>query len=611
MSKTLFLSLILVAMAHSHALSQMPPFRLSLDGEWQFAADPKGVGLTDQWFLDSVDRSSWQPVQVPAFWETYPGMSNYDGWGWFMKTVRIEKNNDPLSIYFAGVDDDAVVWVNGVEVGSHTGYSDPFAVDTGSALREGDNTVVVLVKDYSGGGGMYKPVTIIDSRRIEELLKSDYFGKPALRSADWVKDAVVYSVYLRSFSPEGTFAGLERRLSELQELGVTVLWLLPIHPVGEKNRKGALGSPYAVQDYYGINPEFGTMNDFRRLVTAAHKNGMKIIIDLVANHTAWDSKLITEHPEWFVKDRSGKIVAPNPDWTDVAKLDYSRSGLRKYMIEMMCWWVREVNIDGFRCDVAELVPTSFWNEARVRLNKIKPVMMLSEGSIPEHHMSAFDVTYSWNIYDQLLPILSGKRPATTIDRLLRNEFLAFPTGALRLRFTTNHDKNVYDAPAIEKFGPAGLKVATVLTNTLPGIPLIYTGEEVANDQRLNLFEKVNVDWRRPREMGKLIQTLTRLRKEHKSISRGEMIRVPSTEDQQVFGFFRSAGSDRVFVVLNLSAIPVNATLAIPMDRVFPRREKIEMDEIFSKTSTQVEKDGEKGEMEVELEAYGYRVYTMK
>jgi len=598
-------------MAHSYALSQIPPFRLSLDGEWQFAADPKGVGVTDQWFLDPADRSAWQPVQVPAFWETYPGMSHYDGWGWFMKTVRIEKNNDPLSLYFAGVDDDAVVWVNGVEVGSHTGYSDPFAVDIGSALREGDNSVVVLVKDYAGGGGIYKPVTIIDSRRIEEMLKSDYFGKPALRSADWVKDAVVYSVYLRSFSPEGTFTSLERRLPELQELGVTVLWLLPIHPVGEKNRKGALGSPYAVQDFYGINPEFGTMKDFRRLVTAAHKQGMKIIIGLVANHTAWDSKLIKEHPEWFVKDVSGKIVAANPDWTDVAKLDYSRAGLRKYMIEMMCWWVREVNIDGFRCDVAELVPTGFWNEARGRLNKIKPVMMLSEGSIPEHHMSAFDVTSSWNIYDQLLPILGGKRPATTIDRLLRNEYLAFPTGALRLRFTTNHDKNVYDAPAIEKFGPAGLKAATVLTHTLPGIPLIYTGEEVANDRRLSLFEKVNVDWRRPREMGKLMQALNRLRKEHKSISRGEMIRVPSTEAQLIFSFFRSAGNDRVLVVLNLSANPVNATLAIPMDRLFPRRENIELNEIFSKTSTQVEKEEEEAEMEVEMEGYGYRVYTVK
>ncbi|RPH37752.1 hypothetical protein EHM92_01875 [bacterium] len=610
MLKTI-VSLILVAMVHSQAGSQTPPFRLSLDGEWRFAPDSQAVGVTQQWYLDSTDHSSWRPVQVPAFWETYPGMANYDGWGWFMKTVRIEQTDGPLSIYFAGVDDDAVVWVNGVEVGSHTGYSDPFSVDVSSAVRNGDNSVVVLVKDYSGGGGIYKPATLIDSRRIEELLKSAYFGKPALRSADWVKDAVIYSVYLRSFSPEGTFAGLERRLPELQELGTTVLWLLPIHPVGEKNRKGSLGSPYSVRDYFAINPEFGTMSDFRRLVAAVHKSGMKIIIDLVANHASWDSKLIQEHPQWFVHDASGKIVSPNPDWTDVARLDYSRPELRKYMIEMMCWWVREVNIDGFRCDVAELVPTSFWNEARSRLNRIKPVMMLSEGSIPEHHMSAFDITYSWNIYDQLLPILSGKRPASTPDQLLRNEHLAFPTGALRLRFTTNHDKNYWDAPAVQKFGPAGLKAATVLVNTLPGVPLIYTGEEVANDRRLSLFEKVNVDWRRPREMGKLIQALTRLRKDHKAISRGEMIRISSDEDQQVYSFFRSAGSDRVFVVLNLSESPVDAKLTIPMDRLFPRRPKIELKEIFSREVVEVENEEEKGEIEVEMEGYGYRVYTVR
>ena len=281
------------------------------------------------------------------------------------------------------------------------------------------------------------------------------------------------------------------------------------------------------------------------------------------------------------------------------------------MIDMMCWWVRDVGIDGFRCDVAELVPTDFWNEARQRLNKIKPVMMLSEGSIPEHHMKAFDITYSWNIYDQLLPILSGKRPATTLDQLLRNEYLTFPTGALRLRFTTNHDKNAWDSPAVLKFGPEGLKVATVLVNTLPGVPLIYTGEEVANDRKLSLFEKVDVDWRRPRDMGRLFQALDRLRKEHKAISRGEMIRIPSDTDQEVYAFFRSAGSDRVFVVLNLSSSPVEAKITIPMDRLFPRRPKIEMKEIFSGDNVEVKNEEEKGEVEVLMEGYGYNVYTVR
>jgi glycosidase len=238
-------------------------------------------------------------------------------------------------------------------------------------------------------------------------------------------------------------------------------------------------------------------------------------------------------------------------------------------------------------------------------------MMLSEGSIPEHHVSAFDITYSWNIYDQLLPILGGKRPATTVDQLLRNEYLAFPTGALRLRFTTNHDKNAWDSPAVLKFGPAGLKVATVLVNTLPGVPLIYNGEEVANDRKLSLFEKVNIDWRRPREMGKLIQTLDQLRRTHKALSRGEMIKIPSDNDKQVYGFFRTAGSDRVLVVLNLADTPVTAKLAIPMERLFARQTSVQLKEWFSGKVATLENVEEKGEMEVEMEGYGYRVYTVK
>jgi len=267
-------------------------------------------------------------------------------------------------------------------------------VDVRKALRVGGNLLVVLVKDYAGGGGIYKPITLIETSLLDELLKSSFYGTPARPSADWVKDACIYSVYLRSFSREGTFLGLEKRIPELKAMGVTVLWLLPIHPVGVEKRKGRLGSPYAVRDYYGINPEFGTLDDFKRLLATVHKHGMKLIIDLVANHTSWDSKLMKEHPDWFTRDEEGRIVLPNADWTDVAALDYTQPGLRRYMIDMMTYWVKEVGIDGFRCDVAELVPTDFWNDARKELDAIKPIMMLSEGSIPEHHAEAFDLTYS-------------------------------------------------------------------------------------------------------------------------------------------------------------------------------------------------------------------------
>src|SRR5206468_2386676 len=189
--------------------------KITLDGEWLFKVDSSRIGVDQTWFADSLDRSDWQKVQVPEFWEHYPGLATYDGWGWFSRTVRIERTAEPLSLYFAGVDDDARVWVNGIEVGNHSGYSEPFAVKLDSSVRLGDNHIVVLVMDNGGGGGVYKPVTLIETKHLDDLLKSPFHGKPALKSVDWVRDAVIYEVYLRSFSKEGNFAGLERKIPEL------------------------------------------------------------------------------------------------------------------------------------------------------------------------------------------------------------------------------------------------------------------------------------------------------------------------------------------------------------------------------------------------------------
>lgn len=579
-----------------------------LDGEWLFRADSSRIGIEERWYQETADRSLWQRVRVPRFWEGYPGLANYDGWGWYARTFRIENIAEPLSLHFAGVDDDAVVWVNGIEVGSHEGYSDPFALDVGKALKAGENLVVVLVKDYAGGGGIYKPVTLIETSKLDELLKSPFFGTPARQSADWVKEACIYSVYLRSFSKEGTFAGLERRVPELKQMGVTVLWLLPIHPIGKKHRKGRLGSPYSVQDYYAVNPEFGTLADFKRLLATVHKHGMKLIIDLVANHTSWDSKLMQEHPEWFTRDERGNIVSPNSDWTDVADLDYSKPGLRRYMIDMMKWWVNDVGIDGFRCDVAELVPTDFWEQARRELEAIKPVMMLSEGSIPEHHAFAFDVTYSWNVYDALDVLLKGKRPVSLLDQILDIERLQFPVGALRMRFASNHDKNAWDAPAVTKFGLDGAKLAGVLVGTLPGVPMLYTGDEVANDRRLDLFDKVDVDWSRPREVGEVYSTIFHLRKRHKALTEGNMIRLEAKETKNIYAFARVAGEDVVLVVLNFGREAHFTAVSVPVQKVFGSRRTVLLRDVFDGQEAELsDRTGE--QIIVALEPRAYRVFV--
>ena len=583
--------------------------RLSLDGDWFFKADPEQQGITMHWQADSTDKSGWEVHVTPRFWEGYPGMAGYDGWGWYARTFQLPRVGEHLSIHFAGVDDDAQVWVNGIDVGSHTGYSDPFVVDITPAVQEGVNTIVVLVKDYAGGGGIYKPVTLVDTRHLDDLLRSEFADKPARKSAEWVRDAVIYEVYLRSFSKEGTFDGLKRRLPELRNLGVTVLWLMPVHPVGVKNRKGTLGSPYAVQDYYAINPAFGTMADFKLLLAAVHRLGMKLIIDLVANHTSWDSKLMEEHPAWFTHDAQGAIVPPNADWTDVADLDYSHRELRDYMIAMMRWWVKDVGIDGFRCDVAEMVPTDFWEEARAQLNRIKPVMMLSEGSLPEQHLKAFDLTYSWNMYDILPVLLEGKRPVSLIDDILKTESLQFPVGSLRMRFNTNHDKNAWDQPAVLKYGQDGLRLTAVFVNTIPGVPLMYTGEEVANDRKLALFEKVDVDWTRPRDMGDLYTALAKLRREHKALTRGGMTPLHTAHSRDVYAFLRNAGKDKIIVVLNFASAPRFTNVEIPMGKLFPGAASVGLKDWFSGDLQEVKAAGTE-QIVLALEPRDYRVFVV-
>jgi len=584
--------------------------KISLDGPWLFQADSLKAGVQERWYLETHDRAPWKPVATPSFWESYPGLASYDGWGWYARSFVLPRLDVPLSVHFAGVDDEATVWINGVEVGTHSGYSDPFVFNLGGFAREGENTIVLLVRDTGGGGGLYRPVTIVPSAAVEELLRGPYASMRALKSAAWVRDAVLYCVDVRVFTPEGTFAALEKRLPELKALGATVLWLMPVHPIGVRNRKGTHGSPYSVQDYYGVNPEFGTMAQFKSLLSAVHRSGMRLILDLVANHTAWDSRLMREHPEYFTRDASGAIVSPNADWTDVADLDYANPSLRQYMTDMMVWWVRDVGIDGFRCDVAEMVPTDFWNDARARLNRIKPVMMLAEGSLPEHHVKAFDLSYSWNVYDALEGMVRGSRSVRVLDRILETERLQFPAGSLRMRFTTNHDKNFYDAPAVEKFGVDGLALANVLTGTLPGVPMVYNGEEIPNDRRIDHHQKVPIAWKPPYRLTPLFQRLFALRARHPALRHGQMLRVGSSAPDSVYAFLRIAGNDRILVVLNFSPGPLDIRLEIPVGTLFPRQKKAVLENLVTNGSVTLGVDALK-DYALTLPAHGAALFALR
>ncbi len=414
----------------------------------------------------------------------------------------------------------------------------------------------------------------------------------------WSKDAVIYEVNLRQYTPEGTFKAFTEHLPRLKELGVDILWLMPIHPIGEKNRKGDLGSYYSVQDYTALNPDYGTMEDFKELVDKAHSLGMYVILDWVANHTAWDNPWITEHPDWYAKDENGEMIAPF-DWTDVAKLDYENEEMRAAMIDALKFWITEADIDGYRCDVANEVPVDFWNQARPELDKVKKVFMLAESEEVVHHKYAFDMTYSWKLHHLMNSIAKGEKDANDLDTLLKKEGRLFPSDAYRMLFITNHDENSWNGTEFERMGDA-VNTFAVLSFTLPGMPMIYTGQEAAFNRRLEFFEKDSVDWA-DYPLSDFYQKLGELRKENPALwsglDGGKMKRIETSDNESIFVFLRKKDDNLVMILTNLSDQSVEFTLEIEGESKY-------LKDWFSGERIQINKD-----IPIKLEAWEYKVMT--
>ena len=388
-----------------------------------------------------------------------------------------------------------------------------------------------------------------------------YAPQPYVRltTPAWAVDATIYQVNTRQFTPEGTFAAAARQLPRLRDLGVDIVWLMPIHPIGELNRKGTLGSPYAVQDYYRVNPEFGTLDDLKALVADAHALGMHVILDWVANHTAWDNVLVESHPEWYERGWRGEFRSmPWRDWSDIIDLDYRHAGLRRYMAEAMRYWVSEADIDGYRCDVAGFVPVDFWNTVRRELDAIKPVFMLAEWESRDLHAEAFDMTYAWSWYDAVKQVAQGHPNLDPLYVYYSWNESAFPEESLRMTFVSNHDKNAWEGTQFEQFGDA-LEAAIVLSVVGEGVPLIYNGQEAGNEKRLEFFERDPIEWRE-HGLGELYRTAFSLMKANRALRHGRaggrMIHVPNSASSDVFSFVRRKGEDQVFAVFNFSPEPL-------------------------------------------------------
>jgi cyclomaltodextrinase len=385
----------------------------------------------------------------------------------------------------------------------------------------------------------------------------------ARATRDWVRDGLVYEIYPRAFSASGDFNGITARLDDLKQLGVNILWLMPIHPIGELKKKGTIGSPYAVRDYYAINPDYGMKVDFKRLIAEAHRRRMKVIIDVVANHTSWDSVMM-KTPEFYEHDAQGRITYPH-DWSDVAELNYNNPQLRRYMTDMLKYWVREFDLDGFRCDVAEEVPTDFWETARAELEAIKPdIAMLAEGHKPELLLKAFDFDYSWPLHSALTNVLQGRAPASALHAAWEQEFNEWPRGSLHMRFSDNHDER----RAIARFGEPGALAASVLMFTLDGVPMLYNGMEVGDTTESGapaLFEKLPIFWpiadRRP-EFPRFYKQMSALRRASGALRRGSVEWLANSDETRVLTFMRRSKGEDVLVAINYSNRPFNGSVTI-------------------------------------------------
>ncbi len=381
---------------------------------------------------------------------------------------------------------------------------------------------------------------------------------------EWTKNATIYEVNVRQFSREGTFAAVAEQLPRLKELGVDIIWLMPIYPISKVKAKGSLGSPYAVANYMAVNPAYGTLADLKTLVTRVHGLGMKIILDWVPNHTGWDNGWITQHPDYYTQVK-GKIISPlDPvtgkptGWDDVADLNYDNPDLRKAMIQAMQYWIREADIDGYRCDMAGFVPLDFWAELRPRLDSLKQVFMLAEWEdSPEQFKVCFNMNYGWSMHKLLKEVAKGKRPATAIDSLLTQNRARFPKGYYQMQFTQNHDENTWNGTLTESFGP-GADAFVVLTSTVDGMPLVYDGMESNLNKRLAFFEKDSIDWagyRKANFFKRLLTLKHRNRALWNGTAGGPVIKIPTGHDQQVYAFYRQRDNDRLTVLLNLSGQP--------------------------------------------------------
>ena len=383
--------------------------------------------------------------------------------------------------------------------------------------------------------------------------------------ADWSYSAVLYEMNVRQLTPEGTLRAAEEKLDFLRSMGIDAIWLMPIYPIGEEGRKGSLGSYYSIQDYCAVNPEFGTMEDFDSFINKAHALGMKVLLDWVANHTARDAKwLKTKSADWYEREADGTAKVPW-DWTDTAKLNYDNRDVWRGEIEAMRFWVEKHNIDGFRCDMAMLVPIEFWQQASAVLHAVKPdIFMLAEAEELNLFDKAFDMCYAWEIHHMMCDIAKGERRVWDLRNTMYADRERYPNTAMKMMFTSNHDENSWSGSEFDRFG-AAREVMTALTFVWEAaMPLIYTGQEVGYNHSFEFFERdyIPAEKYQANEDTELYCKLIALKHSQPALQAGERggrtIEIENNAKDCLMTFVRESGDSRVVAIMNLSPYTIHA-----------------------------------------------------
>ncbi|MGL4805102.1 MAG: alpha-amylase family glycosyl hydrolase [Bacteroidales bacterium] len=423
----------------------------------------------------------------------------------------------------------------------------------------------------------------------------------SVKPIDWWNDATIYEINTRQFSSSGSFEEVRKQLPRLKEMGVDILWFMPVQPIGSKNRKGSLGSYYSIQDYTAINPEFGSMDDFKQLVDDAHKQGMKVILDWVANHTSWDAKWINNEG-WYSLDSLGNKYSPY-DWSDVVELNYDNAKMRNEMIQSMKYWMDSVHIDGFRADMAHEVPTDFWNEASDSLRKYYPnIFMLAESENSDLMKKAFNMNYAWELHHLLNSLAKGEASADSVWSFYNKKNKEFSKQDIQMIFTSNHDENSWAGTEFERMGAAAPTFAA-LTYLLPGMPLIYNGQETGFNRRLAFFEKDSIDWNTSNQFGTMYKHLNVLRKDNPALwsglDGGTFEEIVNSNPKNILSFKRIRGRNSVIAVFNLSDKP--QTVLVSDEQL-----KGSFSEFGTSENVTLNK-----ELRLNLAPYEYKIYTQK